>query len=152
MGWLIFLYMGWIVWIFSLYFAFIPFRIFKKKGNVKKGENYCKTNVIVESGPYALIRHPQYFGGLLFSISITLWTQLPISLLMSTIIFILTYQWTYAEDKQLIQKFGSTYEDYKNKVPRLNIFLGIVKYFNRKSDIDRDLKAVEKNEGVESVK
>lgn len=125
-------YIGYVVWIFSLYFALISFRIFKKRGGVEKGKNYVYTTKLVKDGPYAIIRHPQYLGGILFTISITLWTQWWVSLILSIIIIILTYQWTYTEDKKLIEKFGEEYKRYKENVPRLNPILGIIKYYTHK--------------------
>jgi protein-S-isoprenylcysteine O-methyltransferase Ste14 len=120
-------YSGWIIWIFSIYLAFIPFFTFKKRGGVEKGKSYLHTTKIVKKGPYAVIRHPQYLGGILFSISITLWNPVWFNLIFSVIIIILTYHWTYAEDKKLIAKFGQEYERYKKEVPRLNPFLGMIK-------------------------
>ncbi|MFX1499697.1 MAG: methyltransferase family protein [Promethearchaeota archaeon] len=126
---IVLVYLGYIIWGFSLYFAFISFWTFKKRGGVEKGKSYLHTTKVVDKGPYAIIRHPQYLGGILFSISITLWTQLLISLILSIIIILLTYQWTYVEDKNLIEKFGEEYKIYREKVPRLNPLLGIIKYF-----------------------
>jgi len=125
-------YIGYIIWGFSLYFGLISFWTFKKRGGVQKGKSYVHTTKVVEKGPYAIIRHPQYLGGILFTISITLWTQLWVSLILSIIILVLTYQWTYVEDKNLIDKFGEDYERYKDKVPRLNPILGIIKYYIQK--------------------
>ena len=125
---IVLVYIGYVVWVFSLYFGLIPFRIFKKRGGVEKGKNYMYTTKLVEGGPYAIIRHPQYLGGILFSISITFWTQILLSLILNIIIIILTYQWTYAEDKKLMDKFGEDYEKYKQRVPRLNFILGLIKY------------------------
>jgi len=125
-------HIGWIVWLFSLYFGLITFRTFKKRGDVEKGKSYVYTTKLVKDGPYAIIRHPQYLGGILFTISITLWTQVWLSLVLSIIIIILTYQWTYSEDKNLIEKFGEDYKRYKENVPRLNPILGIIKYYSQK--------------------
>jgi protein-S-isoprenylcysteine O-methyltransferase Ste14 len=121
-------YTGWIVWIFSIYFALIPFLTFKKRGEVEKGKSYIYTSKLVKDGAYAIIRHPQYLGGILFSISITLWNPEWFNIILSFIIIILTYQWSYSEDKILIEKFGVNYEIYKKKVPRLNPILGLAKY------------------------
>ena len=115
-----------------MYFGLISFLTFKKRGEVEKGKSYIHTTKVVKDGPYAIVRHPQYFGGILFTISITLWTQVWLSLVLSIIITILTYHWTYSEDKKLIEKFGEDYERYKENVPRLNPILGIIKYFSRK--------------------
>jgi protein-S-isoprenylcysteine O-methyltransferase Ste14 len=126
-------YIGWITWIFSLYFGLITFRTFKKRGKVPKSKSYINTTILVDKGAYAIIRHPQYLGGILFSISITLWTQIWLSLVLSIVIIVLTYHWTYTEEKNLIEKFGVDYINYKKKVPRLNPILGIIKYIKRKN-------------------
>ena len=125
-------YIGWIVWVFCLYFGLITFLTFKKRGDVEKGKSYVHTTKQEKDGPYAIVRHPQYLGGILFTISITLWTQVWLSLVLSIIIIILTYQWTYSEDKNLIEKFGKDYERYKENVPRLNPILGVIKYISQK--------------------
>ncbi len=125
-------YSGWVIWIISLYFAFIPFFTFKKRGAVEKGKSYIHTSKVVKNGTYAIIRHPQYLAGILFSISITLWNPVWFNFILSAIIIILTYQWTYTEDKNLIDKFGDEYVIYKNRVPRLNPILGLIMYYSRK--------------------
>ena len=130
---LILTYAGWIIWVFSIYFALIPFITFKKRGDVEKGKSYIHTTKIVQHGPYAIIRHPQYLGGILFSISITLWNPIWLNLILSTIIIILIYQWTYSEDKKLVEKFEEDYKRYKETVPRLNPILGLIKYFSKKN-------------------
>ncbi len=129
---IILVYIGYVIWVFSLYFGLISFWTFKKRGGVEKGKSYMHTTKVVERGPYAIIRHPQYLGGILFSTSITFWTQIWLSLILSIIIIILTYQWTFVEDKNLIDKFGEDYKRYKQKVPRLNLILGLIKYIKHK--------------------
>ncbi len=128
LGLTILVYIGYVIWGFSLYFGLISFWTFKKRGCVEKGKSYLYTTKLVDKGPYSIIRHPQYLGGILFTISITFWTQILLSLILTIIIIILTYQWTYVEDKKLIDKFGENYIKYKSKVPRLNPILGIIKY------------------------
>lgn len=121
-------YIGYVIWGLSLYFGLISFWTFKKRGGVEKGKSYINTTKLVDKGPYAIVRHPQYLGGILFTISITLWTQLLVSLFLSIIIIVLTYQWTYVEDKSLIDKFGEDYKRYKERIPRMNFILGLLKY------------------------
>ena len=122
---------GYLTWIFSVYFGLVPMWVFKKKGEVVKGESYMKTNKLVVTGTYAIIRHPQYLAGILVSISITFWVQSFLSMILTTIVIILIYQWTYSEDKILITKFGNDYREYKRKVARLNPLVGIILYFIR---------------------
>ena len=128
-------YLGWIIWGFSLYFAFIPFITFKKRGDIEKGKSYLHTTKVVKDGPYAIIRHPQYLGGILFTISITLWNPVWFNFVLSITIILLIYQWTYTEDKKLIEKFGEDYKTYKETVPRLNPILGIIKYLWRRKKL-----------------
>ena len=125
-------YSGWVIWIISLYFVFVPLFSFKKQGGVEKGKSYIHTSKVVKNGTYAIIRHPQYLGGILFTISISLWNPVWFNLILSIIIIVLTYQWTYTEDKRLNEKFGEDYEHYKKKVPRLNPILGLIMYYFRK--------------------
>lgn len=127
-------YIGWIIWGFSIFFAFIPFFSFKRRGGVKKGKSYLHTTRMVTHGVYAIVRHPQYLGGMLFSISIALWNPEWLNIIFTSIILLLTYQWTYSEDKKLVEKFGKVYDIYKKKVPRLNPLLGLIKHFNRRND------------------
>ena len=122
---------GYITWIFSVYFGLVPMWVFKKKGEVVKGENYTKTNKLVDTGTYAIIRHPQYLAGILVSLSITFWVQSFLSMILTVIVIILIYQWSYSEDKILITKFGNEYIEYKRKVTRLNPVIGIALYFLR---------------------
>ena len=126
-------YIGYVTWIFSVYFGLIPIWVFKKKGEVIKGESYMKTNKLVDTGSYAIIRHPQYLAGILVSISITFWVQSFLSIILTIIVTVLIYQWTYSEDKELIKKYGSDYIEYKRKVTRLNPVLGLILYFVKKT-------------------
>ncbi len=132
LGLIILVYIGYIIWGLSLYFGLISFWTFKKRGEVQKGKSYINTTKLVDKGPYALIRHPQYLGGILFTLSITLWTQLLVSLILSIIIIVLTYHWTYVEDNKLIDKFGEDYQRYKERTPRLNLIIGLIKYKKNK--------------------
>ncbi len=131
LGLTLLVYIGDIFWVFSIYFGLISFRTFKKRGSVEKGKSYMHTTKLVKNGPYAIIRHPQYLGGILFTIGITLWTQVWPSLILSILIIIFTYQWTYSEDKNLIERFGEEYKRYKEEVPRLNPILGIIKFYSQ---------------------
>ena len=128
----ILIYCGWIIWLFSLYFSLITFRIFKKRGKVPKGKNYMNTTVLVDKGAYAIIRHPQYLGGILFAISIVFLTQIWLTLVLCIVITILSYHWAFVEEKNLVEKFGNAYKEYRKRISRLNPVLGIIKYLQRK--------------------
>ena len=72
---------------------------------------------VVSSGLYEIIRHPQYFGGILAHIGITFLLSSFLSLLTTPIVVFLNYLVSWKEEKELIKEFGKEYEDYKKKVP-----------------------------------
>ncbi len=72
---------------------------------------------VISSGLYSVIRHPQYLGGILAHIGITILLSAFLSLLTSPIIILLNFLISWKEEKELIKEFGKEYEDYKNKVP-----------------------------------
>ena len=94
------------------------------------------TTTLVDKGAYAIVRHPQYLGGILFAISIALWTQIALSIILCIIIIIMTYQWTFTEEKNLIERFGDDYREYQKRVARLNPIWGLMKLFQRKKKSD----------------
>ncbi len=124
--------LGWIIWIFSLFFGFMPFYEFKKKGGVTKGDSYIKTTKLVDTGIYAIVRHGQYLAGILWSFALILITQHWFNLLCGIPVMIGIYYDMFRADKELIMKFGDNYMDYMKKVPRANFIWGIVKYLYRK--------------------
>lgn len=124
-------YIGWFLWGLSAILGVIPIIYFKRKGGVKKGESYIKTSKLVTNGPYAIIRHPQYLSFILLVFGFTLITQSWISLILTIIITVMTYLWSFQEEKKLIEKFGNDYITYQKEVPRFYLLIGLIKYFIR---------------------
>ena len=78
-----------------------------------------RTEKIVTSGVYSIVRHPQYLGGLLAHVGISFLLSAWYSLLSTPLIVILIYLISRKEEEELIREFGKEYEDYKEKVPML---------------------------------
>jgi len=55
-------YAGWILLVFSVVIIFLAGGELRKKGGAPKGESIVHTRVLVDSGVYAVVRHPQYLG------------------------------------------------------------------------------------------
>jgi protein-S-isoprenylcysteine O-methyltransferase Ste14 len=119
---------GWIVWTFGMVLVLAPIVMFPRRGRVPEKRSFVDTTVLVDSGIYAVVRHPQYLGGIV-SIFITciFWYPHWLFAVLGVIGSLLTYLSAGEEDRYLIDKFGDSYVAYMNKVPRLNIFLGIVR-------------------------
>ena len=95
---------------------------------MKKGKSLVNTTRIVDTGIYALVRHPQYTGGI-YAIFITTFLLYPHWLfailgILGIVVIVLGIQ---EEDKRLIGKFGDNYVSYMKRVPGMNIFKGIIK-------------------------
>ena len=133
-------WVGWIcLWVSGI-FGMLPIFTFRKKGGVREGENYMKTTRLVDTGVYAIVRHPQ--GGtawLLINLGVMLIAQHWTSVILGVLSMILAYADTYKSDQYCIQKFGSAYEQYIEKVPRLNFFAGIMRLFQRSYNSSEDL-------------
>ena len=76
-----------------------------------------KEHQLIQSGPYAIIRHPSYTGAFLAITGVSFLLNAKMSIFISvTIMFIVYYMRIKSEEKLLISYFGNRYEDYaKNK-------------------------------------
>ena len=125
-------YLGWILLLLSVYFAIVPVYAFRKKAEVSKGKSYIHTKVIVDTGVFSVVRHPQYLSMLLVALGLILIVQHWLIFIFSVVSMILIYIGILKQDKILVRKFGDDYKRYMQKVPRTNFFLGILRLVKRK--------------------
>ena len=78
-----------------------------------------RTETIVTTGVYSVVRHPQYLGGLLAHAGISFLLSAGYSLLLTPLTVVLIYLISKKEEEELIKEFGKEYEDYKKKAPML---------------------------------
>lgn len=91
---------------------------------------------LVTSGPYQLVRHPQYFGMILLTLGLTSWSvwilnnTFGIGFLSPSqtigVWFIELFAYVllaYIEEEHLSRKHGESFENYKNQVPFFMPFL-----------------------------
>ena len=76
-----------------------------------------RTETIVTTGVYSIVRHPQYFGGLLAHVGISFLLSTCFSLLATPLMVLLVYFISKKEEKELVREFGKQYKDYKKNVP-----------------------------------
>ena len=74
---------------------------------------------LVTSGPYAVVRHPQY-AGLLLTIAGALiqWPTL-LTLLMAPVLAVTYYRLARREEQSMLERFGDRYARYMAEVPML---------------------------------
>ena len=125
-------YAGWILLAFSVVIILLAGGEFRKKGGAPKGESIVHTTVVVESGIYAVVRHPQYLGFISFVLALVLMSQHWLSVFSGVVGSALFYKDVAREEQMSIEKFGDEYKHYMQKVPRMNLFLGIFRFLRRR--------------------
>lgn len=123
---------GWIILWISGVFGVLPIITFRKYGRIKKGKSYIYTNVLVDKGIYAVMRHPQYFAGVLISIGLYLIAPGWVNLVLGALNLGQYYFGTYGEEERLQEKFGDAYSEYQKQVPRFNFVVGLWRWLKRK--------------------
>jgi protein-S-isoprenylcysteine O-methyltransferase Ste14 len=106
--------------------VFLPFFIagvwFGVKGVLETSLKVAETHraeKINTAGVYSIIRHPQYFGGILAHIGFSILLSGTFSLLVTPLVIAEIYLISRKEESELCKEFGKEYEDYKTKVPML---------------------------------
>jgi len=127
-------YFGWIVFAASLLFFFSPVIYFRKRGKPAEGKGIMDTTVVVESGTYGIVRHPQFLGAILTVCASILITQHWFFALIGIFIVGITPKWIREAEANLILKFGDDYKRYMQKVPRMNFILGLVRLLRHKKE------------------
>ena len=122
---------GWAVLCISAIFGWLPIFTFRKKGGVSKGKGYTHTTMLVDSGIYAIVRHPQYLGFILFVLGLVLISQHWLSATSGAAGSVLFYMDVGKEEETNIEKFGDDYRRYMEKVPRMNVVVGAMRLLRR---------------------
>lgn len=124
---------GWVVWAFGMVLVMAPIILFPRRGGVPKRKSFVRTTHLVDTGIYAVVRHPQYTGGIYaIFLPTVLWYPHWLFMLLGVIGTVVIYMSCMEEDQYLVAKFGNDYAAYMKKVPRMNIFLGVLRHLQSK--------------------
>jgi protein-S-isoprenylcysteine O-methyltransferase Ste14 len=121
----ILLYVGWMVLGVGVILCWLSASELRKKG--EEEESHLATTVLVDSGVYAVIRHPMYFCWMLILLALMLISQHWLGLLLGVPIMASIYLDMRKEELQNIKKLGEDYRRYMQFVPRINFLAGIVR-------------------------
>jgi protein-S-isoprenylcysteine O-methyltransferase Ste14 len=132
-GMLILWIIGGVFWMLSIVFGWLPIYILRKEGGVPEGKSYIHTTVLVDSGVYGLVRHPQFLGWIFLNIALIFITQNWIIAILGVVSAIIIGSETRNADKSGIEKFGNDYKYYMQSVPRINFLLGIIRHLRRRN-------------------
>lgn len=125
---------GCVVWAFGMVLVMAPIVMFPRRGGVDRGKSFVHTTRLVDSGIYAIVRHPQYTGGVL-SIFVTtlLWYPHWLFGVLGVVGGVVIYLSCVEEEKYLVQQFGDEYIAYMDRVPRMNVVLGVIRLLRRRA-------------------
>ena len=118
------LYVGWIVLGASFVLCWLSASELKKKG---EEESHMATTVLVDSGLYAIVRHPMYLSWMLGILALMLLTQHWLSPILGVPVMVSIYLDMRKEEQQNSEKFGDAYGRYMQIVPRMNVVAGVMR-------------------------
>ena len=127
------LHVGWLIGLAGLVFFLLGLYEFKKKGEAAKGKNFLLTTVLVDSGIYSVVRHPEYLGSMLLVLGSILISQHWLTLVLGVPLLMWFFAYVFPEaDRDLIEKFGDNYERYMQNVPSINLLVGVIRLLKRR--------------------
>jgi protein-S-isoprenylcysteine O-methyltransferase Ste14 len=124
-------YLGFVLWAAGCVLAWLPIFYFRRKASVPKGKSYVNTTVLVTTGIYSVVRHPQYLSFFLLAFGLALIGQHWVFFLLGAIGSVIYGLGLIGEDEANIEKFGDDYRRYKEQVPGYNILLGFIRRLAR---------------------
>lgn len=125
-------YAGWILLVFSVIVILLAGGEFRKRGGAPKGESIVHTTVLVDNGVYAVVRHPQYLGFILFVLALVLMSQHWLSAISVILGSALFYKDILREEQMSVKRFGDDYKQYMKRVPRMNFLIGILRLLRQR--------------------
>jgi protein-S-isoprenylcysteine O-methyltransferase Ste14 len=127
-------WIGWVLWWAGAVFGWLPIFTFCRRGGVAKGKSYVHTTRLVDTGIYAIVRHPQMgTAWLLMCVALMLITQHWASIALGVPAMVAAYLDLLKADQRLVEKFGDAYRRYMERVPRVNFVAGIVRLMARRA-------------------
>jgi protein-S-isoprenylcysteine O-methyltransferase Ste14 len=125
------LYTGWAILAVALLLGMMSRRAFEKEGGAPEGQSWLATAAVVDSGVYAVVRHPIYLSFILVILALILISQHWLSPILGIPWIVFFYSSMRREEQANIERFGNDYKRYMQRVPRVNFVTGIIRLARR---------------------
>jgi protein-S-isoprenylcysteine O-methyltransferase Ste14 len=126
------LVLGWAMLAAALVLGWRARVAFETHGQPRERKDWLHTTVVVNSGIYALVRHPMYLSFILVALALVLLCQHWLNALLGLLLAGLLYNDMRREERGNVDKFGDAYLDYMKQVPRANLVVGIIRLVRKK--------------------
>lgn len=120
-------YVAMATWLVAMVLIFLPMLALHRKGHVPPGESFVSTEALVDTGIYALVRHPLYLGWMLMFLVVFLFNPNWVLASIGVLGVACVYGFTKQEEQLLVAKFGESYRGYMQRVPTFNLPAGIIR-------------------------
>jgi protein-S-isoprenylcysteine O-methyltransferase Ste14 len=111
----------------GLSLVFSPMLALHRHGQAEPGASYMQATLLVDQGPYAIVRHPQYLGYVYLNATFMLASPCWSVIVLGGSAISLFCLYALREERCLVDQFGYAYQAYMSRVPRFNILLGLVR-------------------------
>lgn len=123
---------GGVLVIAALVALVVPVLQLKRHGGVAEGDIFANTTTVVDTGLYAVVRHPQFLAMLVFAIGIALiaqrWAEVLVGVAAAGALLV---DFTRV-DRRDLTKFGQPYQEYMQRVPGWNPLVGLWRLLRRR--------------------
>lgn len=120
------------VLLLALVLLVVPVIQFKRSGGVADGDIFANTTTVVDTGLYAVVRHPQFLAMLMLAVGIALvaqrWGEALVGVAAAGA-FLIDFR---RADLRDLAKFGTSYQEYSQRVPGWNPLVGLVRLVRRR--------------------
>jgi protein-S-isoprenylcysteine O-methyltransferase Ste14 len=116
---------GGVLALVALVFLIVPVVQFKRHGGAAPGDIFANTTVVVDTGLYAVVRHPQFLAMPVLVAGIALLAQRwGVALVGAAAVGAFLVDFSRA-DRRDVAKFGQSYREYMQRVPGWNPLAGL---------------------------
>jgi protein-S-isoprenylcysteine O-methyltransferase Ste14 len=120
-------HLAWVVLAVAMVLGWRARVALQAEGGSGAGESWLHTQTVVDTGIYAVVRHPIYLSFLLMSLTLVLLSQHWLNAVLGAVVMGLLYNDMRREEKSSLERFGKEYQRYMDRVPRMNLLLGTVR-------------------------
>lgn len=125
--------LGWILLLPSFLLQVSSLSTLNSQGGVANAGGPKANAKLVDTGVYAIVRHPLYTGWMMMSSALAMISQHWISVVLTVLQSIAVYDLRRHEEISNAEEFGDDYASYQDRVPMADLIVGCYRCLSRRS-------------------